>query len=105
MNIGSLPISREEIAKIVISVVADTMCINVSDVAEETSFSNDLGMDSLDTAELLLNVEKEFSIDLDDSDIIKVTTVGQMIDCLHEAFNKMREELTVVSNGQPKAAN
>jgi len=44
------------------------------------SFSNDLGLDSLDVLETLMALEKEFSIKIDDEDAEKLTTVGSVVD-------------------------
>jgi len=100
MNIKNLPTSREEVAQIVISVIANTYGVGVDEVIEETNFRGDLGMDSLDVIEVVLNIEKEFNIDIEDADIDKINTVEQMINHLHNSFETMRKELQTVSNGQ-----
>lgn len=51
-----------EVEKKVIDLVVDKLNVEASEVTREASFSNDLGADSLDTVELMMNFEKEFNI-------------------------------------------
>jgi acyl carrier protein len=64
----------------VIDIVAEQMGVDKTLVTRETSFVNDLGADSLDTVELVMEFEDEFDISIPDEDAEKIQTVGQAID-------------------------
>ena len=64
----------------VIEIVAEQMGADKTQVTRETSFVNDLGADSLDTVELVMEFEDEFDISIADEDAEKIHTVGQAID-------------------------
>ncbi len=64
----------------VIEIVAEQMGVDKSTVTRETSFVNDLGADSLDTVELVMEFEDEFDIQIPDEDAEKIQAVGQAID-------------------------
>ena len=64
----------------VIEIVAEQMGVDKATVTRETSFVNDLGADSLDTVELVMEFEDEFDISIPDEDAEKIQTVGQAID-------------------------
>jgi len=63
----------------VIEIVAEQMGVDKSQIGGETSFVNDLGADSLDTVELVMEFEDEFDISIPDEDAEKIQTVGQAI--------------------------
>ena len=54
-------------------------------VVTEASFTNDLGADSLDTVELIMEFEKEFDIQIPDDQAENIATVGQAISCIEAA--------------------
>ena len=64
----------------VAEIVAEQMGVDKAQVTRETSFVNDLGADSLDTVELVMEFEDEFDITIPDEDAEKIQTVGQAID-------------------------
>ena len=64
----------------VIKIVCDQMGTTPDKVTRETSFINDLGADSLDTVELVMEFEDEFEISIPDEDAEKIQTVGQAIE-------------------------
>lgn len=64
----------------VIEIVAEQMGVDKAQLTRETSFVNDLGADSLDTVELVMEFEDEFDISVPDEDAEKIQTVGQAID-------------------------
>ena len=68
----------------VIGIVSEQMNVDKSQVARETSFVNDLGADSLDTVELVMEFEDEFGLDIPDEDAEKIQTVGEAIDYIEE---------------------
>ena len=68
-----------EIQERVIKIVCDQMGTTPDKVARETSFINDLGADSLDTVELVMEFEDEFDLNIPDEDAEKIQTVGDAI--------------------------
>ena len=73
-----------EIAEKVKAIIIDKLGVEESEVTAEASFTNDLGADSLDTVELIMEFEKEFNISIPDEDAEKIGTVGQAISYLKE---------------------
>lgn len=68
-----------EIASKVKAIIVDKLGVEESEVTPEASFTNDLGADSLDTVELIMEFEKEFSISIPDEQAEKIATVGDAI--------------------------
>lgn len=68
-----------EIALKVKSIIVDKLGVEESEVTPEASFTNDLGADSLDTVELIMEFEKEFNISIPDDQAENITTVGQAV--------------------------
>ena len=63
----------------VISIIVDKLGVEEGEVSTEASFTNDLGADSLDTVELIMEFEKEFNIAIPDDQAEKIATVGDAI--------------------------
>ncbi len=68
-----------EIASKVKAIIADKLGVEESEVTDGASFTNDLGADSLDTVELIMEFEKEFGITIPDDQAGKIGTVGDAI--------------------------
>jgi len=68
-----------DIASRVKAIIVDKLGVEESEVSNEASFTNDLGADSLDTVELIMEFEKEFSIAIPDDQAEKIATVGDAI--------------------------
>ena len=68
-----------EIAERVKAIIVDKLSVEESEVTNEASFTNDLGADSLDTVELIMEFENEFNISIPDDQAEKITTVGDAI--------------------------
>jgi acyl carrier protein len=68
-----------DISSRVKSIIVDKLGVDESEVIPEASFTNDLGADSLDTVELIMEFEKEFEIAISDQDAEKIGTVGDAI--------------------------
>ena len=68
-----------EVAERVKAIIVDKLSVEETEVTNEASFTNDLGSDSLDTVELIMEFEKEFGISIPDDQAEKITTVGDAI--------------------------
>ena len=68
-----------EIAAQVKNIIVDKLGVDAEEVTPEKSFTNDLGADSLDTVELIMEFEKEFGISITDDQAEKISTVGDAI--------------------------
>ncbi len=68
-----------EVAERVKAIIVDKLSVEETEVTNEASFTNDLGADSLDTVELIMEFEKEFGISIPDDQAEKITTVGNAI--------------------------
>ncbi|MBP6064524.1 acyl carrier protein [Bacteroides sp.] len=68
-----------EIASRVKAIIVDKLGVEESEVTTEASFTNDLGADSLDTVELIMEFEKEFGISIPDDQAEKIGTVGNAV--------------------------
>ena len=65
-------------------IVAEQMGVDKAKIAAETSFVNDLGADSLDIVELVMELEDEFDISIPDEDAEKIQTIGQAVKYIEE---------------------
>ncbi len=68
-----------EIAGQLKAIIADKLGVEESQVTNEANFQTDLGADSLDTVEMIMEFEKEFEIEIPDEDTQKIATVGDAI--------------------------
>ena len=71
-----------DIAAKVSAIIVEKLGVDASDIAPEASFTNDLGADSLDTVELIMEFEKEFDLTIPDEDAESIATVGDAIEYL-----------------------
>jgi len=78
-------VTEQEIEAKVTDIVAEQMGVDKSEISRETSFVNDLNADSLDTVELVMELEDEFETSIPDEVAEKIQTVGQAVDYLVEA--------------------
>ena len=72
----------------VIEIICEQMGQSKEKVNEETSFINDLGADSLDTVELVMELEDEFDLSIPDEEAEKIKTVGDAIGYIEEHMKK-----------------
>lgn len=68
----------------VVAIIVDKLGVDESEVTPSASFTNDLGADSLDTVELIMEFEKEFDIQIPDDQAEKIATVGDAIKFIEE---------------------
>ena len=69
----------------VVDIVGEQLGVSKEQINDETSFVNDLGADSLDTVELVMELEEEFDINIPDDAAEKIQTVGQAIEYIEKA--------------------
>ena len=75
------------IASKVKQIIVDKLGVEESEVTPEASFTQDLGADSLDTVELIMEFEKEFDISIPDEQAEKIQTVGHAVSYLESQVN------------------
>jgi acyl carrier protein len=76
--------TMSDISTRVKKIIVDKLGVDEAEVTPEASFTNDLGADSLDTVELIMEFEKEFNISIPDEQAETITTVGQAVAYLEE---------------------
>ena len=81
-------IENENIADKVIGIVANQLDVEKEKIKPETSFINDLGADSLDIVELVMEFEEAFEMSIPDEDAEKIRTVGDAINYIKEHQGK-----------------
>ena len=74
-----------EITTKVKAIIIDKLGVDASEATNEANFTNDLGADSLDTVELIMELEKEFDIQIPDDEAEKIATVGDAIKFVQDA--------------------
>jgi acyl carrier protein len=62
------------------SIIIEKLGVDESEISRDASFTNDLGADSLDTVELIMEFEKEFDLTIPDEDAEQIGTVGDAVD-------------------------
>ena len=72
------------IAAKVKAIIVEKLSVDAADVREDASFTNDLGADSLETVELMMDLEKEFNITIPEEESEKLSTVGDAIAYIEE---------------------
>ncbi len=77
--------NEAEIEAKVINIVCEQMGVEKAQISRETSFVNDLNADSLDTVELVMELEDEFETSIPDEDAEQIQTVGQAIEFILKA--------------------
>ena len=85
-NINNI-MEYEEIVKKVKGIIIDKLGVEPTEVTETASFTNDLGADSLDTVELLLEFERVFGIKIPDEETSSIATVGDAIEKVNAKLN------------------
>ena len=74
-----------DVAEKVKAIIVDKLGVDESEVTNEASFTNDLGADSLDTVELIMEFEKEFDIQIPDDKAEAIATVGDAVSFIEDA--------------------
>jgi acyl carrier protein len=76
------------VAQRVKNIIVEKLGVDAGELSADASFTNDLGSDSLDIVELIMEFEKEFNISIPDDAAEKISTVGQAIAYLEKASSK-----------------
>jgi acyl carrier protein len=74
-----------DVASKVKAIIVDKLGVDESEVTNEASFTNDLGADSLDTVELIMEFEKEFDIQIPDDQAENIVSVGQATEFIEKS--------------------
>lgn len=80
-HLGGLNMANDIQSKVT-AIIVEKLGVEEGDIKPEASFTNDLGADSLDTVELIMEFEKEFDITIPDEDAEKIATVGDAVSYL-----------------------
>lgn len=72
----------------VVNIVAEQLGVDKDKIKRESNFVNDLGADSLDTVELVMELEEEFDISIPDDAAEKIQTVGEAVDHIEKSAAK-----------------
>ena len=80
----------DNIEERVIQIVCDNLGVNKEQVTRNTSFQEDVGADSLDIVELVMELEEEFEITIPDEEAEKIKTVGEAIDYIKKEIEKKK---------------
>ena len=75
-----------EVANKVKEIIKEKLSVEADAITENASFTNDLGADSLDTVELIMDFEREFGISIEEEDAEKITTVEEAIAYIEKAL-------------------
>jgi len=75
-----------EIEQKVFQIVSEQMSVDVGELSRDTSFANDLNADSLDTVELVMELEDEFDMTIPDDDAEKLKTIGEAVDFINKSL-------------------
>lgn len=75
-----------EVEDKVMKIVAEQMSVDRAELTRQTSFQNDLNADSLDTVELVMELEDEFDMTIPDEEAEKLKTVGEAVDYIVKAL-------------------
>ena len=82
------PMSEKSIEEKVKDIIVEQLGVNPEQVTPQASFIEDLGADSLDTVELVMAFEEEFSVEVPDDDAEKLQTVGDVVKYIEDKTTK-----------------
>ena len=84
--INQIKIDMANVAEKVSKIIIDKLGVEEAEVTSEASFTNDLGADSLDTVELIMEFEKEFDINIPDDQAEAIASVGDAVSYVEKAL-------------------
>ena len=74
--------------KKLVAIIVDVLGVSEDEVTPETTFTDDLGADSLDVAQIIMGIEEEFDVTVDSDVASNVTTVGQALELIKNAIGE-----------------
>lgn len=80
--------TRQEIIETVYAIIVEHLGIEQSEISLEKSMTNDLGADSLDSVELIMDVETKFNIKIEEEEAERISTVGDIVDFVEQTLNR-----------------
>lgn len=80
--------TRQEIIETVYAIIVEHLGVEQSEITLEKSMTNDLGADSLDSVELIMDVETKFNIKIEEEEAERISTVGDIVDFVEQAINR-----------------
>lgn len=83
---------EDEIAEKVKKIIEEQLMVDESEITEDATFIDDLGADSLDVVEMIMELEDEFGIEIPDEDVEKITTVGEAIEYIRKLVEEKKEQ-------------
>lgn len=86
LNDGPVPKNREDVRSALMSLICDSLGVQLDTIHDSSDFVDDLGADSLDIVELVMLIESRFSIEIPDEEAEKITTVGDAIEHITAAL-------------------
>ena len=81
----------DDIVKKVRAIISDQLMVDPSEVTDASSFVEDLGADSLDTVELIMEFEDEFGVEISDEDAEKISTGGEAIAYMNKLLGDKKD--------------
>ena len=69
------------------SIIAEVLNVDPEEITTETTFTDDLGADSLDVYQIIMGIEDAFDIKVEEEAAEQITTVGQAVELIKEALN------------------
>ena len=70
------------------NIIVDRLSVKIEDITLQSDFKNDLGADSLDTVELVMEIDKEFKINIPDEEMEKILTVQDALEIIEKNISK-----------------
>jgi len=83
---------EDEIAEKVKKIIEEQLMVDEGEITEDATFIDDLGADSLDVVEMIMELEDEFGIEIPDEDAEKITTVGEAIEYIRKLVEEKKED-------------
>ena len=81
----------DDIVSKVRAIISDQLMVDPSEITDASSFVEDLGADSLDTVELIMEFEDEFGVEISDEDAEKISTVGEAIAYMNKLLGDKKD--------------
>ena len=84
-------IKEETIADEVKQIISEQLTVDLEEITNDSSFTEDLGADSLDTVSIVMEFEDKFNIEISDEDAEKIATVGEAIEAIKQLLAEKKK--------------